>query len=189
MADVERAARQQCERKDTGQWPADAAAGPPDYEQPDQSHSGAEEPSRLEQGERENLGGERGQKIEAAAIHVEIDEGEGSLVGEPRGEVGDQEIAVFGMGIVVPAQPVVAKGEKRDRGSDRDEDQRRLVATACGVCRCARRPEEQGRRRRLAAWLQGHGPIMTEFRAGVAAPALNPPPIRRYPWPSGPHTG
>ena len=97
---------------------------PPGNEQPDDADRGADQPPRLEQIERQHLGGECRRHVEAAAVFVEIDEGQRARVGEARAVKLEQQVAVLRMGIVVPAEAVVAEGHPRDDG-DRREDQDR----------------------------------------------------------------
>ena len=75
MPVVERAGGQQEESDKSGERAADAPAEAPGHEQADEADGGADEPPRREQAERQNFRRERGKEIEAAAIHVDIDEG------------------------------------------------------------------------------------------------------------------
>jgi len=97
VADIEGARCQQDESREARQRAADATASPPGRNQSEQSDQRAYEPPRLEQRERGQLGGKRGQHVEAAAIHIEIDEGEGAVVGKARAIKCQQQLAVFGM--------------------------------------------------------------------------------------------
>ena len=115
-----------------GERPADAAPGPPDDRKPDQADDRAGQPARLEQRERQDLCEQRRGEIEAAAVAVEVDERQRALVGQARGVERQQEVAVFGMGVVVPAEPVVAEGRERDDRRDRQQQRAR------GGRRCAR---------------------------------------------------
>ncbi len=98
--------------------PADAPADPPGDEQSENSDGGAHQPAGLEQRERQNLGGKRREQIEAAAVVVEVHPRQRALVAQTRSVECEQEIAVFGMGVVVPAQPIVAKRQQRDDAHD-----------------------------------------------------------------------
>ena len=82
VAVVERAGGEEDERDQAGERAADAAPQPPSDEQSENADGGADEPARWEQPERQNLGGERGEKIKSAAVHVEVDERQRPLVGE-----------------------------------------------------------------------------------------------------------
>ena len=53
-----------------------------------------------------------------AAVHVEIDERERAPIGKARAVQRQQQVAVLRVGVVVPAEPVVAERERRDRGDD-----------------------------------------------------------------------
>src|SRR5450756_309245 len=121
MAVIERAGREQDERDQAGGRPTDAAADAPGDEQPDDADGGPDQTPRLEQSERQHFGGERRRHVEAAAIFVEIDEGESARVGEARAVKLEQQVAVLRVGIVIPAEAVVAEGYPRDDG-DRRED-------------------------------------------------------------------
>ena len=74
VAVIERAGGEKDERDQAGERAAEAACQPPGDEQADKADRGADQPARLEQTERQNLCGKRGEKVEPAAIHVEIDE-------------------------------------------------------------------------------------------------------------------
>ena len=91
---------------------------PPGDEQPEDADGGADQPARLEQSERQHFGGKRRRHVEAAAVFVEIDEGERARVGEARAVELEQQVAVLRMGVVVPAEAVVAEGHPRDNGDD-----------------------------------------------------------------------
>ena len=52
--------------------------------------------------------------VEAAAIHVEIGEGERGGVLEAGAVHPQQQVGIFGVGIVVPAEAVIAEGQARD---------------------------------------------------------------------------
>ena len=72
----------------------------------------------LEKAERQNLCGKRRGHVESAAVLVEIDEGKLPLVRKARRVEREQQIAVFGMGIVIPSQAVIAKRQCRDKRDD-----------------------------------------------------------------------
>ena len=122
VAVVERAGGEEDEGDETCERPADAPARPPGDEQPENPDDRADEPPRLEHRERQCLGGECGEEVEAAAVVVEVHPRQRAPVGESRGVEREQELAVFGMNVIVPAQPIVAEGQQRD---DADETERR----------------------------------------------------------------
>ena len=119
MADIQRAGRQQRERDEAGERPADAPPGPPDDHKPEQADDRAGSRRVSNTRERQHLREQRGREIEAAAVFVEVDPRQRAPVGEARGVERQQQVAVFGVGVVVPAEPVVAEGRERDDGRDR----------------------------------------------------------------------
>ena len=113
------------------------ASGPPTrrpvrqtISKPEQADDRAGQPARLEQRERQDLREQRGGEVEAAAVLVEIDQRQRAPVGEARGVERQQQVAVFGVGVVVPAEAVVAEGRKRDDGRDRQQRERQAVGDA-----------------------------------------------------------
>jgi Ribonuclease G/E len=54
--------------------------------------------------------------VEAAAIHVEIGERQRAGVLEAGTIHPQQQVGIFGVRVVVPAQPVVTEGQARDNG-------------------------------------------------------------------------
>ena len=116
MPVIERAGGEKNERDQPGERAAQAASQPPGEEQADQAHGGTDEAARFKQTERQNLCGKRGKKVEPAAIHVEVYEGQRASVGKPRAVKREQQAAILRMGVIVPAEAVVAKGECGDRG-------------------------------------------------------------------------
>jgi hypothetical protein len=76
VAVVERAGREKQQSQQAGERASKSASDPPGDRKPDQPDRGAAQPARLEQIERQNLGGERGQHVEPAAVGVQIDERE-----------------------------------------------------------------------------------------------------------------
>jgi hypothetical protein len=132
VAVIERTGREQDQGDQSGDRTTKVAADSPCCDQSDYSYERAHEPARFKKIERKNLGGKRGRHVEAAAIFVEIDEGEGALVGEARAVELEQQIAILGMGVVVPAEPIVAEGHQRDDRDDYDNANRNPV----GNCNC-----------------------------------------------------
>jgi hypothetical protein len=111
---VERAGREQEQGDHAGPRAGDAARQPPGRRQAGDPDRGIDQAPRLEQLERQNFCGEAGQHVEAAAIHVQIDEAERAPVGEARAIERQQQVAVLGVGVVVPAEAVIAKRRQRD---------------------------------------------------------------------------
>ncbi len=122
---------------------------------PENTDAGADEPARFEQVERQNFGQQRGDHVEAAAIHVEIDEGESARVAKAGRIERKQQVAVFGMGVIVPAQPVIAE---RQYGNECDDSQNRDGQRIGGA---SRRPAAGRQRRR--------GEVMSVDRAALHA--------------------
>ena len=116
VADIEWAGRQQDKRKEARARSADSPAGAPHHQQSDNPDQRASQPPGFEQRERENFCGKRCDQVEPAAIHVEVDPGERALIAEPGSKEGYQEVAVFGVRVVVPAEPVIAERKQRDNG-------------------------------------------------------------------------
>src|SRR5262249_15202468 len=59
-----------------------------------------------------------------AAVIVEVHPRQGAAVGEARGVELEQQVAVFGVDVVVPAQPVGAEGGERDGGDGSESCER-----------------------------------------------------------------
>ena len=109
---------------------------------PMQADDRAGQPARLEHAERQDLCEQRGREIEAAAVYVEIDPGQRAPVGEARGVERQQQVAVFGVGVVVPAEAVVAEGRERDeprRSPARASARRSAMTGWSGLLRFRRR--------------------------------------------------
>ena len=115
MSVVERTGGEKDETDQAGERAAKPPAEPPGDEQADDADRRAHQTARLEQAERQNFGGERGEEIEAAAVHVEIDERQRALVGKAGRIERYQKVAILRMGVVVPAEAVVAKRRRGDR--------------------------------------------------------------------------
>ena len=80
------------------------------------------EPPGLEQIEWQHLREQRRRHVEAAAVEIEIDEGQRAGVMEARGVEREQQVAVLRVGEVVPAQSIVAEGERGDHSEHRQDD-------------------------------------------------------------------
>ncbi len=119
---IERAGGEQHERQQPGDRPADPAAEPPGHRETDEADHRAGEPARLEQIEGQNLGEERGRHVEAAPIGIQVDEGQRPSIGESGAEQVEQQRAVLGVGVVVPAEAVIPE---RQGGNDGDGDEHR----------------------------------------------------------------
>ena len=115
VAVVERAGGEQHERKQSGKRAADAAADPPGDGEAGDADRGAEQPPGFEQIERQHLGQQRRRHVEAAAVEIEIDERQRAGVVEARSVERQQQVAVLRVGEVVPAEPIVAEGERGDQ--------------------------------------------------------------------------
>src|SRR5262249_37012214 len=67
-----------------------------------------------------------------AAIQVKIDERERAGVAKSRAVQREQHVAVLGMGIVVPAEPVVAEGQGRGQGEGGEDGNGETVGGVVG---------------------------------------------------------
>ena len=115
-----RAQHEQQQRRKARERTADAAAEPPRHRKPDHADDGAEQAAGLEQFERNDLVQQRGRHVEAAAIHVEIGERQRGGVLEAGAVHPQQQVGIFGVGIVVPAEAVIAE---RQASNQRDHAQ------------------------------------------------------------------
>ena len=109
VAVVERAGREQYERDQTGRGSAEATANSPGRNQSDDANRSPDQSPGLEKTEGEHFGGERSRHVKAAAIFVEIDEGQRALIAKTRTVEREQQIAILRMGVVVPSEAVVAE--------------------------------------------------------------------------------
>ena len=98
-----RAQREQQQRCEPGKRAADAPRQPPGYGKADHADDGAEQAARFEQFERNDLVEQGRRHVEAAAIHVEIGERQRAGILEAGTEHAQQEVGIFGVGVVVPA--------------------------------------------------------------------------------------
>ncbi len=106
-----------CEQHERGQ-PCNRSAEPPPgapcCDKANDADGRTDKASRFEQAERQNLCSQRRGHVESAAVLVEIDKRKRSLIRKARRVECEQQVAVFGMGIVVPSQSVIAKRQCRD---------------------------------------------------------------------------
>ncbi len=123
-----RAQHQQQQRREAGQRPTDAARQPPGHGKPDHADDGAEQPAGFEQFERNDLVQQGCRHVEAAAIHIEIGEGQCAGVLEAGAVHLQQKIGIFSVGVVVPAQSVVAESEACDQSDHRQHQHGEIVA-------------------------------------------------------------
>ncbi|MGX1048022.1 hypothetical protein AB7M41_007728 [Bradyrhizobium diazoefficiens] len=129
MAVEDRAEREQKQRSEACERPADAAAEPPRHGKPDHADDRADQAARLEQFERNDLVQEGRDHVEAAAIHIEVGEGERRGVLEAGTEHAQQQIGIFSVGVVVPAEPVIAEGQACDDGDRGQHQHGEIVAS------------------------------------------------------------
>ena len=113
-----RAQCEQQERRESRKRSADAARQPPRYRKADKADDGAKQAARLEQFERNDLVQQRRRHVEAAAIHVEIGERQRGLILEAAAIHPQQQVGIFGVRVVVPAEAVIAERKSRDDGDD-----------------------------------------------------------------------
>ena len=97
---------------------AQPASQAPGDQETRNADDGADQAPRLVDIERQDFCRKRREDIEAAAIHVQIGKGERAGVVEPRTVHAQQKIGILGMGVIVPAEAVIAKGQRRDRRYD-----------------------------------------------------------------------
>jgi hypothetical protein len=87
-----------------------------------------------------------GSHIEAAAVHIEIGERQRAGVLEPGPVHPQQEVGIFSVGVIVPAQPIIAESEPCDHGDHAEDEECEIVA---GLLHGApRRRLDGGRRNR-----------------------------------------
>ena len=118
-----RAQRQQQQRRNPRQRAADAPRQPPRHGKADHTDDGAEQAAGLEQFERDDLVQQGGRHVEAAAIHIEIGEGQRAGVLETGTVHAQQQIGIFRVGIIIPAESVITECQacdQRDRGQHED---------------------------------------------------------------------
>ena len=109
VAVVERARRQKRERHKTCERTSHAAASAPGDKQPKHSNCRAQQTTGRKQRQGQDFRGRCGKEIETAAVVVQVHPRQGAPVMQAGGVVAEQEVAVFGMGVVVPAQAVITR--------------------------------------------------------------------------------
>ncbi len=130
VAVIERAGREQHQRHQTSHRSTKPAADTPGRDQADDADGRADQPPRFEQSERQHLGGKRGRHVEAAAIFVEIDERQRAVVAKARAVKLEQQLAVLRVGVVVPAEAVIAERQRRDDRDDHEHTYGKSVGSA-----------------------------------------------------------
>jgi hypothetical protein len=123
-----RAQRQQQQRREPGKRAADAPAKPPRHRKADHADDGTEQPAGFKQFERDDLVQQCSGHVEAAAVHVEIGERQRAGILEPGTVHPQQQIGIFGMGIVVPAQSIIAKCKACDQSDHGQHQHGEVVA-------------------------------------------------------------
>ena len=124
-----RTKRQQQQRCEAGKRAADAASQPPCHRKTDHTDDGAEQAAGFKQFERNDLVQQRGCHVEAAAIHIKIGKRQRAAVLEAGTVHAQQQIGIFGVGVVVPAETVVAKSQARDQADRRQHKDGEVVAS------------------------------------------------------------
>ncbi len=119
-----RAQRQHQQRCEPRERAADTPAEPPCHRKSDHADERAEQAASFKQFERDDLVQQRRHHVEAAAIHVEIGERQRPGILET-GAIHAQ----FCVGVVVPAQSIIAKGEACDQCDRRQHDDGEVVAS------------------------------------------------------------
>jgi len=138
VAVVERAGGEQYERDQTGRGAAEAAANSPGRNQSNDANRSPDESPGLEKTERKHFGGEPSRHVKAAAIFVEIDEGQRALIAKTRTVKREQQVAILRMGVVVPSKAVVAERQCRNGCDTREHDNSKTVGSD-GCRPCARK--------------------------------------------------
>ena len=138
MSVVERTGGQQDQSDQAGERTANAPAEPPGDEEADDADRRAHQTARLEQAERQDFGSERGEEIETAAVHVEIDERQRALVRKAGRKERYQKVAILRMGVVVPAEAVVAKRRRGDHTGEHQHADGAKIQPACDRDRARR---------------------------------------------------
>ena len=72
---------------------------------------------------------ERCGHVEAAAVHIKIREGECAGVPESAAKHLQQQIGVFGVGVVIPAKSIVTERQPRDNRNGRKYGHSDIVAS------------------------------------------------------------
>ena len=124
-----RAQHQQQQGGKTRKGTADAPPQTPRHRKADQADDGAEQAAGFEQFERNDLVQQGRRHVEAAAIHIEIGERQRGGVLEAGTVHAQQQIGIFGVGVVVPAEAVVAKRKARDQADRRQHNDGEVVAS------------------------------------------------------------
>ena len=132
--------------------------------------------------ERQNLAASAASRSKPPPYIVEVDEGQRAPVGKSRGVERQQQIAIFGMGVVVPAEPVVAERRERDdaasaaSSADRNsvEGRGRLAASSEGMTGLSRQSTSAGAKQK-----RGIVPrFCRENRAAAEIASVTSPPHR-----------
>ena len=123
-----RAQRQQQQRRKPGKRATDTPAKPPGHRKANNADDGAEQAACFKQFERNDLVQQGRGHVEAAAIHIEVGERQRAGILETGTVHPQQKVGIFGVGIIVPAQSIVAKGEARDQSDRSQHDDREIVA-------------------------------------------------------------
>ncbi len=97
-----RAQRQHQQRSEPRKRATDSPAEPPCHRKTDHTDERAEQAASFKQFERDDLVQQRGNHVEAAAIHVEIGERQRPGILETGTIHAQQQIGIFGVGVVVP---------------------------------------------------------------------------------------
>ena len=129
--------------EETGGGTAEPPPQPPGRGDAGDADQPADQPPGLEQVERQDLGGERGQHVEAAAIHVEIDERQRALVAESGAVQRQQQVAVLRVGVIVPAEAVIAKGQARRDHQHCQQREREAIENGTGRPKAGRSRERR----------------------------------------------
>ncbi len=123
--------RQQRERYQACDRTAEPASKPPNDGHAENADRCADKAPGLEQIIRQDLCGQRGQHVEAAAVHIQIDEGEGASIRKTGRIIVQQQLAILRMGVVVPSEAVIGESQVADDSEHCEQYPRGCIATTC----------------------------------------------------------
>ena len=124
-----RAQREQENRREAGDRATDAARHAPCHANADNPDDRAEQATGLEQFKRDHLVQQCCDHVEAAAIHVQIGKGQRVGIVKAGAEHLQQQVGIFGVGVIIPAEAVILEGEARDQADHNQHSAGEIVAS------------------------------------------------------------